>query len=118
VKEDRIYLLHIRDALERILSYTAPGKQAFFVGPRTQDAVIRNLEGVGEAVKNFSDSLNARDATVPWKRIAGMRDKMIHEYFGVNLELVWDAIEQEVPRLQQKTEAILREWDEGSRSED
>ncbi|MBZ5672278.1 MAG: DUF86 domain-containing protein [Acidobacteriia bacterium] len=62
--------------------------------------------------------MNARDATVPWKRIAGMRDKMIHEYFGVNLQLVWDAIEQEVPRLQQKIEAILREWDEGSRSED
>ena len=118
MKEDRIYLLHIRDALERILSYTAPGKQAFFVDPRTQDAVIRNLEVVGEAVKNLSESLKACHATIPWKRIAGMRDKMIHEYFGVNLQLVWDAIEQEVPRLQQKIEAILREWDEGSRSED
>ena len=73
---------------------------------------------VGEAVKNLSECLIARHATIPWKRIAGMRDKMIHEYFGVNLQLVWDAIEQEVPRLQQKLEAILGEWDEGSRSED
>jgi len=100
VKEDRIYLLHIRDALERILKYTAQGKQAFFADPRTQDAVIRNLEVVGEAVKNLSESLKARHASTPWKRIAGMRDKMIHEYFGVNLQLVWDAIEQEVPPLQ------------------
>jgi uncharacterized protein with HEPN domain len=118
VKEDRIYLLHIRDALERILLYTAHDKQAFFVDSRTQDAVIRNLEVVGGAVKNLSDGLKARHATVPWKRIAGMRDKMIHEYFGVNLQLVWDAIEQEVPGLQQKIEAILRERDEGCRSED
>jgi uncharacterized protein with HEPN domain len=118
VKEDRIYLLHIRDALERILKYTAQGKQAFFADPRTQDAVIRNLEVVGEAVKNLSESLKARHASTPWKRIAGMRDKMIHEYFGVNLQLVWEAIEQEVPRLQQKIEAILGEWDEGFRSEE
>ena len=115
MKKDRIYLLHIRDALERILSQ---GKQAFFADPRTQDAVIRNLEVVGEAVKNLSESLKVRHATIPWKRIAGMRDKMIHEYFGVNLQLVWDAIEQEVPRLQQKIAAILGEWDEESRSED
>ncbi len=79
------------------------------VDPRTQDAVIRNLEVVGEAVKNLSESLKARHSTIPWKRIAGMRDKMIHEYFGLNLPLVWDAIEQEVQRLQQKIEAILRE---------
>ena len=118
MKEDRIYLLHIRDALERICSYTAEGKQAFLVDPRTQDAVIRNLEVVGEAVKNLSERLKTHHSAIPWKRIAGMRDKMIHEYFGVNLQLVWDAIEQEVPRLQQKIAAILREWDEGYRSEE
>lgn len=113
MKEDRVYLLHVRDAVERALSYTAQGKQAFFADPRTQDAVIRNLEVVGEAVKNLSEGLKARHATVPWKRIAGMRDKMIHEYFGVNLHLVWDAVEQELPRLKQEIEAILRESDAG-----
>ena len=118
MKEDRIYLLHIRDALGRILSYTAEGKQAFFDDARTQGAVVRNLEVVGEAVKNLSERVKVLHAAVPWKRIAGMRDKMIHEYFGVNLQLVWDAIEQEVPRLQRKIAAILREWDEGSRPED
>ena len=63
MKDDRIYLLHIADALERILSYTAEGKEAFFADPRTQDAVIRNLEVVGEAVKNLSERLKTRHAT-------------------------------------------------------
>jgi uncharacterized protein with HEPN domain len=79
VKEDRVYLLHMRDALGRILSYTAEGKQAFFNDARTQDAVIRNLEVVGGAVENLSEDLKARHAAIPWKRIAGMRDKMIDE---------------------------------------
>ena len=111
------HFLHIRDALERILSYTTGGRQAFLVDARTQDAVIRNLEVTGEAVKNHSESLKARHAETPWRRIAGIRDKMTHEYFGVNLQLVWDAIEHEVPRLKEKIAAILSEWDERSRSE-
>ena len=112
MKEDRVYLLHIRDTIERALSYTAEGKQAFFAGPRTQDAVIRNLEVIGEAVKNLSESLKALHAGVPWTRIAGMRDKMIHEYFGVNLQLVWDVVKQELPRLKQEVEIILGTRDE------
>ena len=113
MKEDRVYLLHIRDAIERALLYTAEGKQAFFADPRTQDAVIRNLEVLGEAVENLSGDLKARHATVPWKRIAGMRDKMIHEYLAVNLQLVWDTVEQEIPPLKKEIEAILRESAEG-----
>jgi uncharacterized protein with HEPN domain len=116
VKEDRVYLLHIKDAIERVLPYTAEDKQAFFADPRTHDAVIRNLEVIGKAVKNLSESLRALHATVPWKRIAGMRDKMIHEYFGVNLQHVWDAVKQELPRLKQEVEAILRTPDEGQGS--
>lgn len=108
MKEDHFYLLHIRDAIERILSYTAEGKQAFFADTRTQDAVIRNLEVMGEAVKNLSENLKALHSSVPWKRIAGMRDKGIHEYFGVNIELVWDEIDREIPRLKTEIEAILR----------
>jgi len=117
VKDDHVHLLHIRDALERILSYTTGGRQAFLVDARTQDVVIRNLEVMGEAVKNLSEIPKARHAEVPWRRIAGVRAKMIHEYFGVNLQLVWDAIEHEVPRLKEKIAAILSEWDERSRSE-
>lgn len=89
MKSDRVYLLHIRDAIHRILEYTGEGREAFLARPMIQDAVVRNLEIIGEAVKNVSEPLKTSRAQVPWKRIAGIRDKMIHEYFGVNLQLVW-----------------------------
>ena len=109
MKRDRVYLLHVRDAIERIKSYTAGGRAAFFADPKTQDAVVRNLEIIGEAVKHVSEPLRAAHAGVSWKRVAGMRDKLIHEYFGVNLDLVWEAVERELPSLGQRVEEILRD---------
>ncbi len=107
MKEDRVYLLHIRDALLRIFEYTTGGEETFFSDTKTQDAVVRNLEIIGEAVKNISDDLRNVHAEILWKRIAGMRDKMIHEYFGVNLRLVFDVVHRDLPELKQKIEAIL-----------
>ncbi len=109
MKDDRIYLLHIRDAIHRIIEYTAEGEGAFFASAKTQDAVVRNLEIIGEAAKNLSEGLKTRHASVPWKRIAGMRDKMIHEYFGVNLQLVWQVVERELPQLKAATESIVHD---------
>lgn len=109
MKSDRVYLLHIRDAIDRIHVYTAGGKDAFFATPMRQDAVVRNLEIIGEAVKNLSDALKAMHQEIPWKRIAGMRDKLIHEYFGVNLELVWDIVADELPELKRCVESMLQE---------
>jgi uncharacterized protein with HEPN domain len=110
MKDDRIYLLHVRDAIDRILQYTIEGEQAFFADSKTQDAVVLNLEIIGEAVKNLSAELRNAHPDVPWKRIAGMRDKMIHEYFGVNLQLVFDAVRLELPKLQQKVDALLPDY--------
>lgn len=107
MKDDRIYLQHIRDALGRIVSYTAGGRDAFLANPQAQDAVIRNLEIVGEAVKHLSSELREQHADLPWKRIAGMRDEMIHEYFGVDLQIVWNVIEQHIPALSQKVNSLL-----------
>ena len=61
-----------------------------------QDAVVRNVEIIGEAVKNLSEPLKSSHPEVPWKRLAGMRDKMIYEYFGVNLQLVWEVVERDL----------------------
>ena len=108
MKDDRVYLLHIRDSVQRIFQYTAAGKAVFFSETIIQDAVIRNLEIVGEAVKNISDKIRLSYPEVPWKQIAGMRDKIIHEYFGVNLDLVWDAVEKDLPSLAEKVETILK----------
>ncbi|MEE9295487.1 MAG: DUF86 domain-containing protein [Phycisphaerae bacterium] len=109
MKDDRVYLLHIRDCLGRICGYTAEGRAAFFADTRTQDAVIRNFEVIGEAVKNLSQDYKDTHPAVPWKRIAGMRDLLIHHYFGIKLETVWDVIEREVPQLQETIERMLEE---------
>ena len=72
-----------------------------------QDAVIRNREVIGEAVKNLSDHLRQAHPEVPWSRIAGLRDVLIHEYFGVRLETVWAAVENRLPELRRHIAALL-----------
>lgn len=109
MKDDRVYLAHVRDAIDRILDYTAVGKGEFLDDTKTQDAVVRNLEILGEAAKNVSAELRQTHETVPWRRLAGMRDKLIHEYFGVNLDIVWQVVERELPMLKQQVEQILKQ---------
>ncbi len=108
MKTDRAYLLHIADAVRRILHYTIDGKDTFLADTKTQDAVIRNIEIIGEAAKNLSPDLKAASADVPWKQIAGMRDTLIHRYFGVKLELVWAVVERDLPRFRVRVEELLR----------
>ena len=107
MKDDRIYLLHIRDAIHHIIEYTAAGKEVFFADRKTQDAVVRNLEIIGEATKRVSSSLKDRHPDISWKPIAGMRDKLIHDYFGINLQLVWDVVERDLPALKTKVGRLI-----------
>ena len=108
MKDDGAYLQHIRDAANRILSYTKAGQASFIADTKTQDAVIRNFEIIGEAAKNLSETTRSKRTDIPWRQITGMRDKLIHGYFGVNLELVWRTVEIEVPRILQAVEELLR----------
>jgi uncharacterized protein with HEPN domain len=107
VKDDRVYLEHIRDALDDIVTYTSSGRAAFFAERMRQDATLRKLEVIGQAVKNLSDESKSRQPHIPWKQIAGMRDKLIHDYFGVNLEIVWAVIEKDLPRLASAVRELL-----------
>ncbi len=107
MKDDRVYLLHIRDAIQRVIEYTADGETAFFADTKTQDAVVRNLEIIGEAVKKLSKELRDANPGTPWKRIAGMRDKMIHEYFGINLRLVFEVVRLELPKLKTQVAVLI-----------
>jgi len=107
VTDARAYLQHIRDAIDRIRDYVASGEHAFLSDSKTQDAVIRNLEIIGEAVKSLSVDLKNANADIPWKRIAGMRDQLIHGYFGVSIDLVWGVVANEIPALRTKVEQLL-----------
>jgi hypothetical protein len=107
VKSDQVLLAHVRDAVERILRYTMEGRDAFFSDTKTQDAVIRNIEIIGEASKSRSESLRSGSGDVPWKQICGMRDALIHHYFGVKLELVWEVVERDLPGFHKRVEELL-----------
>lgn len=105
-EQDRNYVRHILDCIERIQEYTAGGKKAFDASHLIQDAVVRNIEIIGEAVKNLSDETKAGYPDIPWKQIARMRDKVIHHYFGLDLELVWGVVEQHIQPLKVAVEDL------------
>lgn len=104
---DRSYLLHIRDAIGSIREYTDGGREDFFMRKMVQDAVIRNLEIIGEASKQLSDGAKAQQPEVPWKEVAGMRDVLIHHYFGVDLSAVWEVVEQHLEPLRVAVESLM-----------
>jgi uncharacterized protein with HEPN domain len=105
--DPRFYLGHIRDAIADIASYTAAGREAFFASKMTRDAVVRNIEIIGEAVKRLPDDVKDRAPGTPWRDIAGMRDVIVHDYFGVDFEIVWTVVEVELPKLRAVVEQLL-----------
>lgn len=107
MKDDNLYLRHILDAIERVLSYTSAGREFFRQDLKTQDAVIRNLQIIGEAAKKVSTPTRDSHPNVPWKDIGGMRDRVVHDYFGVSLDIVWDVVENHLPPLRSKILEIL-----------
>jgi uncharacterized protein with HEPN domain len=106
MKDALLYLVHIEECLGRILAYTADGRQAFMDDSKTRDAVIRNFETIGEAAKRLPAELTAAHPQVPWKRIAGFRDVLIHAYDRVDAEEVWNIVERDVPTLLAQVRAI------------
>lgn len=108
MKGDALYLRHILDAILKIQTYTAGGREAFMAGTHWQDATIRQLEIIGEASKQLSLDLRVKYPDVPWRRIAGLRDVLIHDYFGVDLTAVWQLTQIEIPELRTRIESILR----------
>jgi uncharacterized protein with HEPN domain len=109
VSRDELYLRHILEAIDAIRSYSEGGVEAFRSDPMRQDAIIRRLEVIGEATKEISAESRGAEPNIPWRRIAGMRDRLIHGYASVDLEIVWKVVEDELPDLEQAIRGLLDE---------
>lgn len=111
MKDDRLYLDHMIERIQRVVEYTQAGHDAFLASLLIQDAVIRNFEIIGEAAKSVSADLKAAYPDIPWRRIAGFRDVLIHNYAGVNLTLVWNVVVSDLPALLHQLEQIRESLD-------
>ncbi|MEA2046305.1 MAG: DUF86 domain-containing protein [Euryarchaeota archaeon] len=108
MKDDTVYLNHILDAIDLIDEYLREvGYDEFMNNRMFQDAVIREIEIIGEATKNLSLVVRNEYPNIPWKKIAGMRDKLIHGYFGVDPDAVWETARKDIPMLREKIARII-----------
>jgi uncharacterized protein with HEPN domain len=99
-RRDKEYLADLVEAVHRIIDYSKDLTYVeFLADKKTQDAVLRNLQVIGEAVKKLSPRVKQAHPRLPWKQMAGMRDKVVHDYFGINYDIVWTLAIEELPAL-------------------
>ncbi len=109
-RDYKVFLADILEAINKIRSYTASfSLESFSKDEKSIDAVVRNLEVIGEAIKNVPDDVRLKYPDVEWKRIAGLRDILIHEYFGIDVVIIWDIIRNKLPVLEAQVKQILNE---------
>ena len=108
MKDDKLYLIHIAECIERIESYVSGvDKEAFMNSSFVQDAVIRNLQIMAESSQRLSDRIKQAQRKVDWYKIVGFRNVLVHDYLGVDMETVWNIIEKEIPALKKAIHAMM-----------
>jgi uncharacterized protein with HEPN domain len=111
VKDDRLYVHHVLECIQRIDRYCQSGEEAFRQSEMVQDAVLRNLQTLAESTQRIGGRLRDLHPEVDWRAIAGFRNVLVHDYLGINLERVWEIVSVHLPVLRLQMEAIRQEAD-------
>lgn len=107
-KDPRILLQHVRESIDLIFDYIDGVSESKFKEDQSiQDAVLRRIEIIGEAVKGLPEDFRKLNPDIPWSKIAGTRDFVIHEYFSIDTDLVWEIIQKDLPDLRRKIEPLI-----------
>lgn len=109
MKDDQVYLAHISECLTKIERYVVGGQEAFFADDMIQDAVIRNLQTLAEPTRRLSETVKAARPEVEWRSIAAFRNVVVDDYLGLDLEQIWNIVEQDLPALKNAINALLQE---------
>ncbi len=107
MKDDKLYLIHISECIERIKNYTPNNKEIFFRDTKTQDAVLRNLHTLTESIQHISNNLKKQYPEIDWRAISAFRNVVVHDYLGIDIERVWDIINRDLSDLESKIKVIL-----------
>lgn len=110
MKDSRLYLIHVRDCISRIETYTIEGRAAFMEDSKTQDAVVRNLEVMCESTRQLPEVWKAAHPEIDWRQVSDFRNFLAHQYLDVDLEIVWNVVENYLPELKAAVEAMDTEF--------
>lgn len=107
MKDERVPLRHMLDCIDAVAEYCQGGRDVFLTDRKTVDAVVRNFEVLGEAAKRISEEMRNRAPDIPWRRIAGFRDVLIHQYEIVDPVEIWAVVERDLPGLRKALLELL-----------
>jgi len=105
--KDRLYAEHMLECIARVRAYTQDGKAVFLASTLIQDAVLRNLQIMAESSQRLSETLKTAFPHINWRGMSGFRNVVVHDYLGVDAELIWAVVEQELPALENALQAML-----------
>jgi uncharacterized protein with HEPN domain len=116
MKDPIFFINHAKEAIKDIEDFSKGiSKDDFLKDKKTQSATIRQIEIIGEAIKNLPDEFKEKYPEIRWRGIAGMRDKIIHHYFGIDVIKIWEVIEKDIPKLKEQINEILEELESNNK---